>query len=540
MRKILPLLTVLFLFRLLPGQVDNIRSGIWQSDNEDGTYTNPVLYADYSDPDVVRVGEYFYMTASSFNCVPGLPILRSRDLVNWELISYAIPASLPPEDVFSIPQHGNGVWAPAIRFHEEEFYIYYGDPDFGIYMLKAKDPMGPWTRPHLVHEAKGWIDPCPLWDDDGRAYLVRAWAGSRSGIKSVLMVHEMTPDGRDLIDEQGVVVFDGHTEDRTVEGPKFYKKDGKYYIFAPAGGVSTGWQLVLQSDNIYGPYAKKTVLHQGITDINGPHQGAWIETRQGESWFIHFQDDEAYGRIVHLQPVTWDNGWPLMGIDGNGDGIGEPVGTFRKPAGTEDYPIMTPPASDEFNNPTLGLQWQWHANPVSNYGYPSGNLGYFRLNAWRLPKDFVNFWQRPNLLLQKFPSPEFTATAKIDFYPLQEGDEAGLIIMGEDYSYLSVEWTAGRRLLAQTTCLEAHRGNEETPTARMNIENSTIYLRVMVSAGGVCNFSYSTDNKEFIPLGNSFQAKPGRWIGARVGLFCTGKTHTNNSGYVNVDWFRFE
>ncbi len=263
-------------------------SKVWVSDNGDDTYTNPIIHADYSDPDVCRVGEDYYMTASSFNCVPGLPLLHSKDLVNWELIGYALKEQLPA-DHFSIPHHGNGVWAPSIRHHNGEFYIFYGDPDFGIYMLKAKDINGPWSTPHLVKEGTGLIDPCPLWDDDGKAYLAHAFAGSRAGLKSVLVVHEMSEDAESLTGN-AVMVFDGHNDHPTVEGAKFYKQDGYYYIFAPAGGVSTGWQLAMRSKNVFGPYEPKVVLEQGSTPINGPHQGAWVDTETGEHWFIHFQD----------------------------------------------------------------------------------------------------------------------------------------------------------------------------------------------------------------------------------------------------------
>ena len=142
-------------------QEGNYTSQVWQSDRGDGTYTNPILYADYSDPDVIRVGKDYYMTASSFNCVPGLPILHSKDLVNWQIVNYALEQQIP-EAVFNIPQHSKGVWAPAIRYHKGEFYIYWGDPDFGVYMVKTKDIYGKWSKPILVMEGKGIIDPCPF------------------------------------------------------------------------------------------------------------------------------------------------------------------------------------------------------------------------------------------------------------------------------------------------------------------------------------------------------------------------------------------
>lgn len=263
------------------------------ADNGDGTYRNPIIHADYSDPDVIRVGDDFFMTASSFNAVPGLPILHSKVLVNWTIVNKALPAIHPVEH-FRKPRHGGGVWAPSIRFHKGEFFIYWGDPDFGIYLVKAKDPRGEWSKPLLVKEGKGLIDPCPLWDDDGKAYLVHAFAGSRSGIKSVLVVNRMSPDGTRLLDD-GVVAFDGHDKHPTVEGPKFHKIGEYYYISAPAGGVATGWQLVLRSKNIYGPYEEKIVLAQGKTNINGPHQGALVDTPAGEWWFSIFRTKACMG-----------------------------------------------------------------------------------------------------------------------------------------------------------------------------------------------------------------------------------------------------
>ncbi len=244
-----------------------------------GTYTNPIIDADYSDPDVIRVGDDFYLTASSFNCIPGLPILHSKDLVNWKIIAHALQEQRPLDE-FDRPQHGNGVWAPAIRYHNNEFYIFYGDPDFGIYMVKARNAAGPWSKPLLIRKARGWIDPAPFWDDDGNAYLVHAWANSRSGIKSILTINRMSPDGTKLLDE-GKMVFDGRVHHPTIEGPKLYKRNGYYYIFAPAGGVATGWQTVLRSKNIYGPYEDRIVMDRGTTLINGPHQGGWVELKIG-------------------------------------------------------------------------------------------------------------------------------------------------------------------------------------------------------------------------------------------------------------------
>lgn len=501
-----------------------------------GTYTNPIIDADYSDPDVIRVGDDFYLTASSFNSVPGLPILHSRDLVNWKIIGHALQ-SLPPQAFFAKPQHGNGVWAPAIRFHNNEFYIFYGDPDFGIYLVKARNAAGPWSKPLLIRAAKGWIDPCPFWDDDGNAYLVHAWANSRSGIKSILTINRMSADGTKLLDD-GKMVFDGRVSHPTIEGPKLYKRNGYYYIFAPAGGVTNGWQTVLRARDIYGPYEDRVVMDQGRTDINGPHQGGWVELKSGESWFVHFQDRQAFGRIVHLQPVTWQNDWPVIGIDKDGDGKGEPVAGFRKPNVGREYPVQTPQTSDEFGGRSLGLQWQWHANPVERWSSLTTRSGWLRLTAQPWPANGKNLWAVPNLLLQKLPSREFSVTTFVDVSHLREGERTGLLMMGRDYSYLAV--TRGPRglRLVRVVCPDAVKGGEEKELGAVELSNTSIYLRVEVSGDAVCRFTYNVDGKLFEVLGDTFKAQPGMWIGAKVGLFSLAPAGATEYGHAEYDWFR--
>ena len=518
-------------------------SKVWVADNGDGTYKNPVLHADYSDPDVVRVGDDFFMTASSFNAAPGLPILQSKDLVNWKLLGHALKRQ-PPFDVYSKPQPGNGVWAPSIRFHNGNFYIYYADPDYGIYLVKASSETGPWSEPLLVKQAKGWIDPCPLWDADGNAYLVSAMAASRSGIKSILVVSRMSADGTKLLDD-GVMVFDGHDKHPTVEGPKFYQRNGYYYIFAPAGGVEEGWQLVLRSKNVYGPYEEKIVLAQGKTQINGPHQGAWIETPGGENWFMHFQDKGAYGRVVHLQPLTWIADWPVIGADPDGDGTGEPVLTHAKPNVMRGGPwtkaaatIVTPPDSDEFDGNGLGLQWQWQANPSSNWAFPAGSSGFLRLFNVPLPEGFRNFWEVPNLPLQKFPAPEFTATTRVTFTPRTDDEETGLIVMGLDYAYVSVTKKPEGLFVAQTIVKDAESGARGKQSAGVVLKGNAFYLRVRVTKDAVCSFSYSADGTTFSSVGEPFTARKGKWIGAKVGLFAVRTGKTRETGYADFDWFR--
>ncbi len=511
----------------------------WVSDLGNGTYKNPVLHADYSDPDAIRVGDDFYMTSSSFNAVPGLPILHSKDLVNWTLIGHALKRQVPIEH-FEKTQHGNGVWAPAIRYHNNEYYIYYPDPDFGVYLTKAKDPKGPWSEPILVQGGKGLIDPCPLWDEDGKNYLVHAFAGSRAGIKSIIIIKQLNNDGDKVIDE-GKIIYDGHELDQTIEGPKFHKRNGYYYIFAPAGGVATGWQLVLRSKNIYGPYERKIVMDQGTTFVNGPHQGAWVDTQAGEDWFLHFQDKGAYGRVVHLQPMKWINDWPVIGVDKGGE-KGEPVMTFKKPNVGKTFPLSTPLESDEFNSTSLGLQWQWQANPQTAWAFMNSAQGTIRLYSQQIPETSKNLWSTPNVLMQKFPAEEFIATTKLSFKPNAkiESEKAGVIVMGLSYTSLGLKNTREGIQIVYSVCKNAVENTTETETVVGLSSASTFYFRVTVEKGAVCSFSYSTDGQKFITAGEPFTAAPGKWIGAKLGFFCTRPIQINDSGYMDVDWFRIE
>ena len=514
-------------------------SEVWVADNGDGTYKNPIIYADYSDPDVVRVGDDYFMTASSFNAAPGLPILHSKDMVNWKLINHALPLQIPIE-TFNVPQHGNGVWAPSIRYHNNEIYIYWGDPDFGVYMVKTKDPFGTWEDPILVMEGKGLIDACPLFDDNGDVYLVHAYAGSRAGVKSLLSVNKMNAEGTKVLDT-GIHVYDGHNIDDTIEGSKFYKRNGYYYIFAPAGGVATGWQVVLRSKNVYGPYERKVVLEQGSTKINGPHQGAWVETPSGESWFYHFQDVEAYGRIVHLQPMYWKNDWPVMGQDFDKNGIGEPVNAHKKPNVGKTFPIETPAETDNFDGFNIGLQWQWNANNNVVWHAKLPGNDYLRLFSIKSVADTENLWMVPNLLLQKFPAPHFSATTKITLVPeeAKSGKTAGLIIMGMDYATLSISHDENGFSIKQTEAIKAIDGAEEKVNEETRLKNNSAYFKVEVSApDAICQFSFSENGKNFKKIGKPFKAQPGKWIGAKVGLFSVSTQEAKRGGYADVEYFK--
>lgn len=524
------------------------KSEVWCPDNGNGTYTNPVINADYSDPDACAVGEDYYLTASSFNCIPGLPVLHSKDMVNWEIIGHALKTQYPTEE-YDNPSHGNGVWAPSIRYHDGEFYIYWGDPDHGVMMVKAKDPAGEWSEPLCVIPGKGMIDTTPLWDDDGRCYLTYAFANSRSRFASVIVVRELSADGTKAIGDP-VIVFDGNgTECRTCEGPKFYKRDGWYWIMFPAGGVPTGFQVAMRSKNVYGPYESKIVLAQGKSKVNGPHQGAWVHTAFGEDWFLHFQDKGCYGRVVHLQPVTWKDNWPVMGVDKDGDYCGDPVTTYRKPKTSANVQVQNPAESDEFNSPIIGKQWQWHANYDQKFGMPTA-FGTYRIYTHKLSDGFVNFWEVPNLMLQKTPADKFTATAKIRFTAKDQNQFGGLIMMGLDYSALVVKRVGDVFQLQRITCKNADKGKPETvdviatlkPTEVDTIDyqpgiHEDIYLRMKVD-GGKCRFYYSLDGRKYKDAGTEFAMREGKWIGAKMGFVAAEPAGKANRGWIDADWFR--
>lgn len=527
------LLGALILLTVLAGRAVAVElpQAPWVADQGDSTYKNPVLFADYSDPDVVRVGKDFYLTASSFNCVPGLPILHSRDLVNWRLIGHAVQR-LPAR--FEAVLDGQGLWAPAIRYHEGYYWIFVGDPDWGILMTRTKDPAGPWEKLHVVKKGKGLIDPCPLWDDDGRAYLVHALAKSRAGQNSIIIAQEMTPDGREMIGEERLVIDGRDGVHPTIEGPKFYKRGPWYYIFAPAGGVKAGWQLAARSKGVFGPYKVKRVMEQGSTDVNGPHQGAWVDLPSGENWFVHFQDRGPYGRVVHLNPLRWQQDWPLLGADYDRNGVGEPVPGHRKPTVDDPGEFQGPETSDEFDEP-LGLQWQWQGNPQPRWASLADRPGWLRLSAVPSRGDLA---AAPNQLLQKFPAPSFTVTTPIELNRADEGDRAGLVVMGQTYAALLVQPAGDGLAVSQIVgqnLEDAHRPGQESAVAEATISQQKVWLRVVVGPQALCDFSYSVNGRDFNAMGERFAAKPGRWTGAKVGLVCQGE-----DAYADFKWFRIE
>lgn len=502
-------------------------------------YQNPILCADYSDPDIVRVGDDFFMVSSSFNHMPALPILHSTDLVSWKIINHVFNAL--PLAGFHEYQPGKGVWAPSIRWHDNKLWVFFSTPDEGIFMCHTDDPWGAWSEPHCLQVAKGWIDPCPFWDDNGEAWLVHAFAHSRSGIKHKLQLFSMSPDGKQLQGE-GRIIYDGSCDQPTLEGPKVYKRGGWYYIFAPAGGVETGWETVLRAKSMQGPWEAKNVLFQGNTPVNGPHQGGWVELDDGECWFVHFQDAHLYGRIVHLQPMCWgDDGWPRIGEPLGENGEGQPVMRGPRPVSLPASPREKPQTSDDFANGKPGLQWQWQANPNPEWLLPGKQQ--LNLHCCGLPslQEKNNVYWVPNLLLQKFPAWQFSAQTSLTLNAEKSGDAGGVIVYGERYASLLLENSHGRyRILWVTGWMSDAGIVSENRQAIAVIDDASCEMKIEVSLGGICRFAWRQNDSHWCPIAQPFAAGKGKWVGAKIGLLALSLESTKSDGFCAFDHFALE
>ena len=515
---------------------------LWKPDLEDGNFKNPIVFADYSDPDVIRVGDTYYMTASSFNYIPGLPILTSKDMVNWKLVNYALDKI--DYEKYDIPQHSKGVWAPAIRYHNTRFYIYYGMPDEGIFMVSTKDPLGKWDEPVLVLEGKGLIDSCPFWDDDGKAYIIHGYAKSRIGFKSYLGIFPMSADGTKAIGEDHLL-YNGVETQPTIEGPKVYKRNGYYYILAPAGGVKPGWQTALRSKNIYGPYEEKIVLKQGNSIINGPHQGALVDTVNGDEWFIHFQDRGLYGRIVHMQPVVWENDWPVMGINAK-DGCGEPCIIHKKPnTGITEKPCSLE-ASDDFEDEKLDLMWQWLGNPKENFYSLTEKPGFLRLRALNPSgKEEPILWESSNVLTQKLVCPCFKATICLHLTSLTEKEQAGMVMMGGHYAYIAVRIVDGKKTLIYAQAYDDKENGIDVVKEKTRVlatladDMEKIYITFVMEEGKespLFKMYYALEENKEVSVETDFMPSDHTWVGAKIGLFAIVLAEKEKGGYADFEY----
>ncbi len=529
-----------------------------------GNFRNPIIFADYSDPDVIRVNDTYYMTASSFNYTPGLPILVSKDMVNWKLVNYAIDNI--EEKRYDIPRHSEGVWAPSIRYHEGSFYIFYGMPDEGYYVVKTKDPFGKWDKPICILEGKGLIDCCPFWDEDGKAYIIHGYAKSRIGFKSILGMFEMTPDGTKAITEDHFI-FNGNDPDHpavTIEGPKVYKRAGYYYIWAPAGGVTMGYQVVLRSKNIYGPYEIKKVMDTGNTVINGPHQGGLVDTVNGDEWFIHFQDRGLYGRICHLQPVTWKNDWPIVGINPDSDDCGEPVYEMTKPnTGCFEEPTYLE-SSDNFVNGKYNLSWQWLGNHKESFCCAIPDHDGIRLNAINVSdEEEPIIWKSSNVLTQKLIYPVFESCISMDPSGLKDGERAGICMTGGQYMAVYYEKVADGFILKVIRSLGGDKDKKEEIVKEIPVEGilKKVRFKMTFSLDGIeCDSEklyfqnvekpiggknpslkiaiskMDTEGKflDYEDLDIKYTPSDHTWVGAKIGIFALGN-RTDDYGFADFE-----
>jgi beta-xylosidase len=487
-----------------------------------GVYHNPILFADYSDPDVIRDGANYYLIASTFHFVPAIPILKSTDLVHWTILGHVVPrlTMSPLYDLVGGNRYGKGVWAPSIRKHDGLFFVYFPTPTEGIFVSTAPSITGPWSPPTAVMAQTGLEDPCPFWDEDGKAYLIHSRTGA-----GPLILHRMSTDGKHVLDP-GKIIVDDPLHLPVLEGPKLYKRNGYYYIFAPFGGVGSGAQAVLRSRDIDGPYQHRVVLAQGKTSINGPHQGAYVETPDGEGWFIHFQSDGAHGRIVHLEPVRWQDDWPIIGEDPEDDVVGQPVPSGPIPGHPRVLSQQHPQTSDEFNGANLGPQWEWNHNPENSHWSLRVRPGYLRL----VPMQAEDLLSARNTLTLCMQDNSFEFTARLDLSAMKDGVHTGLAMFEKSASGLEIVQSDGVRRLGFFHLQDFVVG----PT----ITQTMIQLRVHID-GDQALYSYSLDDGEsFHRLGENTQIRFSWWKGSRPSLFAY-TTQATRPGAIDVDWAHY-
>lgn len=519
------LLTLLFI------SSTNILAQKLQSDNGDGTYTNPVIASDFPDPDVILVDDTYYMVNTTMFVFPGVTVLKSKDLVNWEYCSNAVLRFdfSPCYDLDGCNRYGHGQWATSLKYHNSRFHILFITLDEGGFYLTADKAEGPWEINHLP---KGFYDPGLFFDDDGKIYVAHGY--------SEIKVTEVDSNLVAISDD--VLVFTGDIR-RGLEGAHVYKINGYYYLYCTYGGLD-GFQAALRSKNIYGPYEQKVVIRDTTHGPNfGIHQGALIQTQTGEWWTMLFVDSGPFGRFPSLQPVTWEDGWPMVGVDGKA------IVTYKKPDVGKEYPIKILPTSDEFTNTTLGMQWGWNHNPDSTKWSLNENPGFLRLKTVNatdsLPKARNTLTQR--MFAYYSDSLPTTGSTKINIDHMKEGDIAGLAVFQDPYAFIGIKKVNGKNFLVMIDNGKTIDSSE--------VNGSAIYLRASaffgsgaaplygadaVAGSGTASFSYSLDNGAFTEFGNELKMKFNLKI-FTGNKFCLFNYATQElGGYVDFDWFRIE
>jgi len=499
------------------------------SDNGDGTYTNPVIAADFPDPDVILVNDTYYMVTTTMFIFPGVTILKSKDLVNWEYCSNAVSRFDFSKyyDLDGGNRYGHGQWATSLKYNNGKFYLLFITLDEGGFLCTATRPEGPWQIRKLP---KGFYDPGLFFDDDGRIYVAHGY----NTIRMTELDTNFAPKGNDSL------VYTGDIR-RGLEGTHVYKINGYYYLYCTYGGLD-GFQAAFRSKNIYGPYEQKVVIRDTTKGPNyGIHQGALIKTQTGEWWTMLFVDSGPFGRFPSLQPVTWIDGWPMVGINGKA------VVTYKKPNVGKTFPATTLPTSDEFNTTDIGMQWGWNHNPDSTKWSLTEKPEYLRLKTAKvvdsLPKARNTLTQR--MFAYYSDTLASLATTKMEIGNMKEGDIAGLAVFQDPYAYIGIKKVNGQNYI-----LMVNNGKTIDSTVE---RGTTIYLRASAFYGsgaalmyggdavpgtGTASFSYSTDDKSYVKIGNELKMRFNLKIftGNKFCLFNYATKATG--GYVDVDWFR--
>ncbi|HRS52241.1 MAG TPA: glycoside hydrolase 43 family protein [Candidatus Marinimicrobia bacterium] len=487
----------------------------YHSDNGDGTFTNPVIPADFPDPDVIRVGDTYYMVTTTMFIFPGVTILKSQDLVNWEYCCNAVPRFdfSPCYNLDGCNRYGHGQWATSMRYHNGTFYLLFITLDEGGFLCSATKAEGPWEIKQLP---KGFYDPGLFFDDDGKIYVAHGYGK----IYMTELDRNFAPISQDSL------IYTGDLRNG-LEGTHVYKINGYYYLYCTYGGVD-GIQVALRSPNIYGPYEQKVAIRDTTPGVTyGVHQGALIQTQTGEWWSMLFVDSGPFGRFPSLQPVKWIDGWPMVGVDGKG------VVTYRKPNVGKEYPLKTLPISDEFNAKILGMQWGWNHNPDSTKWSLTQRPGYLRLTTGKIVS---NLTKAQNMLTQRpfacydQHTPTIGMT-KMEIGKMKDGDIAGLAVFQDPYAFIAVKQENGVRKLIMV--------NNGVTIAEAPMKGGTIFFRTIASnSNQKASFEYSFDNVEFFPLGNELLMKFSLKIftGNKFGLF--NYATKESGGYVDFDWFR--
>jgi beta-xylosidase len=519
---------VLLLVTMLLMSID-LKAQKTHSDNGDGTYTNPVIAADFPDPDVILVGDTYYMVSTTMFIFPGVTVLKSKDLVNWEYCSNAVPRFdfSPCYDLDNCSRYGHGQWATSLKYNKGKFYLLFITLNEGGFICSADKGEGPWEIRKLP---KGFYDPGLFFDEDGKIYVAHGY----SNISLTELDKNFAPVSKDSL------IYVGDIR-KGLEGTHVYKIDGYYYFYCTYGGLD-GIQVALRSKNIYGPFEQKVVIRD---TVHGPtfgiHQGALIKTQTGEWWTMLFVDSGPFGRFPFLQPVTWVDGWPMAGVGGKS------VMTYRKPDVGKNYPATTLPTSDEFENTSLGMQWGWNHNPFPDNWSLTENPGYLRLHTVKIVDSLP---KAPNTLTQRMfayysETLATRGTIQMQIENMKEGDIAGLAVFQDPYAYIGIKKVNGKNYVIMV--------NNGTAIDSTEIVGSTIYLRASTIFGsgaahifdgmaapgsGTASFSYSPDNKSWVSIGNELHMRFNLKIftGNKICLFNYATKETG--GYADFDWFR--